>query len=214
MSRRPIDNSHPAQALPAYRELERLSDDEVMAGLQAGAHDALAVLFDRYHTLVFSIAHRIVRDTGEAEDVTQIVFLDLFRAAAQFDASKGTTKVWLLQYAYHRALSRKRHLNVRNFYDLEPDDRVTDVPPTSERAPFGLSSVELRNLLEKGLASLTPAQRNVIERASFDGLSMKEIAEQTGETLVNVRHHYYRGLRRLRTFVESRSIVDRVAADA
>ena len=185
-----------------YRDLVDLTDDEVMASLKAGAHDALAILFDHYHRLVFSIALRIVRDAGEAEDVTQIVFLDVFRAAAQFDASKGTTRVWLLQYAYHRALGRKRHLNVRNFYDLEPDAQTAGLPLTSERTPFGLSPVELRDLLEKGLASLAPAQRNVIQLASFEGLSMREIAEQTGESLVNVRHHYYRGLRKLRGFVE------------
>src|SRR5215510_4233231 len=110
-----------ASRKPGYRELERLSDNEVMASLQAGSHDALAVLFDRYHRLVWSIALRIVRDEGEAEDVTQIVFLDIFRAAAQFDPGRGTTRTWLLQYAYHRALSRKRYLGVRNFYDLPAD---------------------------------------------------------------------------------------------
>jgi RNA polymerase sigma-70 factor (ECF subfamily) len=77
-----------------------------------------------------------------------------------------------------------------------------------------LTLVELRELLEKGLASLTPSQRTVIEYASFDGLSMKEIAEKTGESLVNVRHHYYRGLRKLRAFVERQSEVDKAVGDA
>jgi RNA polymerase sigma-70 factor (ECF subfamily) len=203
-----------ASRKPGYRELEPLSDGEVMASLQAGSHDALAVLFDRYHRLVFTIALRIVRDEGEAEDLTQVVFLDIFRAAAQFDPAKGTTKVWLLQYAYHRALSRKRHLNVRNFYDLEGDERLSDVPLAGERPALGLTPVELRDLLDKGLASLTPSQRAVIEDASFGGLSMKEIAEKTGESLVNVRHHYYRGLRKLRAFVERQAEVDKAVGDA
>jgi RNA polymerase sigma-70 factor (ECF subfamily) len=122
--------------------------------------------------------------------------------------------VWLLQYAYHRALSRKRHLNVRNFYDLEGDEQLSDAPLTGERPVFGLTQVELRDLLDKGLASLTPAQRAVIEDASFGGLSMKEIAEKTGESLVNVRHHYYRGLRKLRVFVERQAEVDETVGDA
>jgi RNA polymerase sigma-70 factor (ECF subfamily) len=189
-------------ALPGYHELSRLSDDEVMVHLQGGAADALAVIFDRYHRLVYSIALRIVRDEGEAEDVAQIVFLDIFRAAAQFDPAKGTTKVWLLQYAYHRALSRKRYLSVRNFYDLEEEERATGLPADS--APR-LTPLELRDLLDKGLASLAAAQRSVIERASFEGLSMKEIAEATGESLVAVRHHYYRGLRKLRAWIEGQS---------
>jgi len=196
----------PSKAL-AYTELVALGDDKVMASLQTGSHDALAVLFERYYRLVRSIALRIVRDRGEAEDVAQIVFLDFFRGAARFDRSKGTTKVWLLQYAYHRAFSRKRHLTVRNFYALHGNEGAANVALTVDRPLLGLTPFELRDLLDKGLASLGYSQRRVIERVSFEGLSMREIAEKTGETLVNVRHHYYRGLRKLRAFVEGLSEV-------
>jgi RNA polymerase sigma-70 factor (ECF subfamily) len=204
---------------PGYREVERLADDEVLAALQTGCHDALAVLFDRYHRLVLSIALRIVRDAGEAEDVTQIVFLDIFKAAAQFDPTKGTTKAWVLQYAYHRAISRRRHLTVRNFYsrtsdESTPIDPATHTPVSTPRDVSGLAPLELRDLLEKALASLSDVQRSVIERASFDGLTMREIADETGESLVNVRHHYYRGLRKLRAFVERQSVDAKVAGNA
>jgi len=96
--------------------MKELHDNEVMAHLQAGHGDALAVIFDRYHRLVLSIALKIVRDRGEAEDVMQNVFLEIFRAAAQFDPAKGTTKTWLLQYAYHRSLNRRQQLAARHFY--------------------------------------------------------------------------------------------------
>ena len=197
-----------------YRELERLGDNEVMVRLRAGSDDALAVLFDRYHRLVFTIARRIVRDEGEAEDVCQIVFLDIFRAAAQFDPARGTTKAWLLQYAYHRAISRKRHLSVRRFYAPTEDEAAVEAAFSSERPLLGLNRVEARDLLAKGLASLPAAQRTVIEQASFEGLSMKEIAARSGETLSNVRHHYYRGLRQLRTVIERLSFLDQAAGDA
>lgn len=198
---------------PQYADLERLGDDEVMAHLQAGVADALAVLFDRYHRLVYSIALRIVRDAGEAEDVMQVVFLDVFKAAAQFDAARGSTRVWLLQYAYHRAISRKRYLGVRNFYDEATGNEGDGNGHTDRISGPVDAGVELRDLLEKGLASLAERQRLVIEWASFDGLSMREIADRTGETLVNVRHHYYRGLRKLREFVEQHSHVDTSLGD-
>ncbi len=172
-----------------------------MAHLQAGCNDALAVLFDRYHRLVLSIARKIVRDPGEAEDVMQSVFLDIFRSVAQFDASKGTTKVWILQYAYHRAINRRQHLNARNFYSQ------TNLEPVENRLPETASSLgrftqgELKHLLRQGLATLTAAQRRVIELASSSGLSMKDIADKTGDSLLNVRHHYYRGLQKLRSFI-------------
>lgn len=197
---------------PDDTALERLGDDEVMARLQAGAPEALAVIFDRYHRLVYSIALRIVRDTGEAEDVMQVVFLDVFKAAAQFDPGKGSTKVWLLQYAYHRAISRKRYLGMRNFY-AEVDGREEQVRLSRAGDDTG-ADVERRDLLEKALAGLAERQRQVIEWASFDGLSMREIADKTGESLVNVRHHYYRGLRKLRDFVERQAQPSRFVRDA
>ncbi len=70
---------------PSLPELKLLSDGELMAHLQTGCNDALAaILFDRYHRLVLSIALKIVRDSGEAEDVMQSVFLEIFRSVAQF----------------------------------------------------------------------------------------------------------------------------------
>jgi RNA polymerase sigma-70 factor (ECF subfamily) len=178
-----------------------MNDDELMARLKSGCNDALAVLFDRYCRLVLSIALKIVRDAGEAEDVMQTVFLEIFRSAAQFDPAKGTTKVWILQYAYHRAINRKQHLNARKFYvqtDLEEvETRVPETAPTIGR----FTQPELKHLLQQGLKTLNGPQKHVVKLASYDGLSMKEIADKTGDTLSNVRHHYYRGLQKLRSFV-------------
>lgn len=188
---------------PSLAELERLTDDELMSSLQAGCHDALAVLFDRYHRLVFSIALRIVRDRGEAEDVMQNVFFEIFRSVAQFDRAKGTTKVWILQYAYHRAINRKQYLNSRDFYNPQNEEDLADGLPAEKWDSGKLSSGELKQLLEQGLATLSKVQRRVINLASFEGLSMKEIAEKTGESVVNVRHHYYRGLQKLRLIWET-----------
>jgi RNA polymerase sigma-70 factor, ECF subfamily len=186
---------------PNLAELKLLTDDQLMVQLQDGVNDALAVLFERYHRLVFSIALKIVRDRGEAEDVTQNVFLEIYNSVARFDPGRGTLKVWLLQYAYHRAFNWKRHLDTRNFYKQEV---IEDLDPafcggfitTGKYAPG-----ELQRLLQQGLASLGTDQKRVIELANFEGFSMKEIANKTGDSLSNVRHHYYRGLQKLRSFI-------------
>jgi RNA polymerase sigma-70 factor, ECF subfamily len=181
--------------------MKELNDNELMAHLQRGQGDALAVLFDRYHRLVLSIALKIVRDRGEAEDVMQNVFLEIFRAAAQFDPGKGTTKTWLLQYAYHRSLNRRQQLAAKHFYrEMDIEDLET---LASERGSLFVrfSHPELKHLLRQGLASLNSRQRQVLELASYDGLSMSEIAHKTGESVSNVRHYYYRGLKRLRSFI-------------
>jgi RNA polymerase sigma-70 factor, ECF subfamily len=51
------------------------------------------------------------------------------------------------------------------------------------------------------MAALPEQQRSVIEMASYEGLTMREIAERTGDSFANVRHHYYRGLEKLRTLI-------------
>src|SRR5260221_288082 len=107
--------------------LRALSDEELMRHASVGHHDAITVLFDRYHLLVFDVAVRIVRDPAEAEDVVQNVFLDVFRAMANFDSRKGILKVWILQYAYHRALHRKRHLVSNHFYSWENLEAAVEV---------------------------------------------------------------------------------------
>ena len=178
-----------------------LSDEELMTQVQAGHGDALAGLFDRYHRLVLSIALKILRDPGEAEDVMQNVFLEIFRSVAQFDPAKGTTKTWLLQYAYHRSINRRHHLNARHFYDQSNIDDAESL--VSNRSPLlgRLSYDDVKHLLRQGMARLSGQQRRVLELASYQGLSMSEIAQKTGESVSNVRHYYYRGLKKLRSFI-------------
>jgi len=175
-----------------------------MSCLQQGQSDALAVLFDRYQKLVLSIALRIVRDPGEAEDVTQIVFLDVYRAVAQFDPGKGNTKVWLMQYAYHRAINRRQHLQGQEFYKNAGLEEL-ETRPLPAHPTLGLSSTEASELVRQSMDALSETQRAVIEMACYEGLSMREIAERTGVSFANVRHHYYRGLQKLRSFISGRS---------
>jgi RNA polymerase sigma-70 factor, ECF subfamily len=183
-------------------ELRRLPDEQLMACLKEGEGDALAVLFDRYQKLVLSIALKIVRDPGEAEDVTQTVFLDVYRAVAQFDPSKGNTKVWLMQYAYHRAINRRQHLQIRGFNKIaELEEEALETLPGETHPTLGLSSAETKELVRQSMANLSDSQKSVIEMACYEGLSMREIADRTGDSFVNVRHQYYRGLQKLRSLI-------------
>ena len=75
----------PRPSVPQSEDYSKLSDEELMQHVAAGGQGALTVLFDRYHRLVFDVALRIVRDPGEAEEVVQTVFLDIYRAVANFD---------------------------------------------------------------------------------------------------------------------------------
>jgi RNA polymerase sigma-70 factor (ECF subfamily) len=191
----------------AVGQLERLSDEELFARMRCGSHDALAILFRRYHLMVFRIAKGILRDGGEAEDLTQVVFLELFQAVDKFDPSRGTSKSWIIRYAYHRSLNRKQYLKARAFYGQEQIGNGKGLQPAAEPvATRGLKEVEVKRLVQQSLAMLNEPQRETLKSAFFEGLSMAEIAEQQKETLVNVRHHYYRGLRKMRSFLHGEQV--------
>jgi RNA polymerase sigma-70 factor (ECF subfamily) len=187
-----------------WSELQGVEDPELIRQLLSGNHDALAVVVDRYQRLVFSVAMRIVKDEGEAEDVVQIVFTDIFKRAEQFDPARGTLKVWLLQYAYSRSINRRHYLEQRQFYSqLDVDDLNPLGFSVGRNRSEGLSTAEVGRLLEQAIGSLNPKQQTALALVYFEGLTLEEAAQRTGETLAAIRHHYYRGLMKLREFISS-----------
>jgi RNA polymerase sigma-70 factor (ECF subfamily) len=196
----PVSGDHAARIL--YSDMLALSDDRVVQELQTGNTDAFAVIFKRYHRLVHVTALHILRDASEAEDLTQSVFLEIYRKAGQFDARRGTLKVWLLQYAYSRSINRRNYLMVRHAYN-EAEVGAIDEEGTLW-SPSRLQFQETSRLATEALEVLPDAQKQTIEMFFFEGLNFKEIAQRRNEKFSNVRHHYYRGLERLRSYLENR----------
>jgi RNA polymerase sigma factor (sigma-70 family) len=108
------------------------SDAELVADLHRASDDALDLLLRRYARLVHRVAANILRDPTEAEDITQEVFFEISRKAHLYDPERGTVKVWLLQYAYHRTLRRKADLQRRAAYRGEPIE-LLEVRPDRAR---------------------------------------------------------------------------------
>ena len=185
-----------------WSDLLQSSDAVLVAELQSGNDDAFAAIVDRYRKLVFSVALRIVKNESEAEDVVQSVFLEIYKKVGQFDAGRGTLKVWLLQYAYSRSINRRNYLEQRHFYTQRAVDEVDQLEFASGKMPHqGLSSSETGLLVRRALQSLNENQQMAIELVYFHGLTLEEAAEKSGETLSATRHHYYRGLLKMREFL-------------
>ena len=193
-----LDQGDVSEKLLTYPALVRLCDEPVMERLAQGNHDALAVIFDRYHKLVVRVALQILRDPAEAEDVMQSVFIAILESASKFSAEKGTVRVWVLQHAYHQALNRRRYLSLRGAYDASAADPEFHKMFEWSRS---LSAPECRHLVQQALSQLSGKQRETVELVFFDGLTMQEIAERTGQSYANTRHHYYRGLEKLRVIL-------------
>jgi RNA polymerase sigma-70 factor, ECF subfamily len=180
--------------------LKARSDAELMAEMHAMNGDACGALFCRYARLVYRVAHDILRDAAEAEDVTQEVFLEIYRKAHLYDPARGSVRVWFLQYAYHRTLGRKTALRRRAAYRGETLDQAER--PT-EAHPAQLTRDECRWVLRAGLATLPERQRATLELACFEDMSLRDVADRLGVTVGCARHYYYRGLSRLRAWART-----------
>jgi len=176
------------------------SDESLLNQICTGDHEALAALFERYARLTRSVAVRILRDTAEAEDLVQDLFLYIQRKCGIFDSSKSTARSWIVQMAYHRALDRRRYLKSREFY-AQPyfvaDGAQVVGKPTTEN-DYSAEVVFGRNGLDKVVNALSADQRETLRLHFFEGYTLLEVSEKLGQPLGNVRHHYYRALDKLR----------------
>ena len=181
---------------------DNVADEELIARIAGGEQEALAALFRRFAATVHRVADRVLRDASEADDLLQDVFLLIYRKAALFDRSKSPAHFWILQMTYHCAISRRRYLNSRHFYTRLDLDAAADqlaVPYASANAYENSIEALLGNgTLEKVFQSLSDNQRQTLRLFFQEGYTLDEIAAELGQSRDNVRHHYFRGLEKLR----------------
>ena len=178
------------------------SDEALMALICDGDKDALAGLFRRYARIVRGLAYRVLRDTGEADDLLQDLFLLIHRKCSTFDASRGPARFWILQMTYHRAIARRRYLNSRHFYtrvDLEDVGRELVAPRTGCLGVVDSGDGLLeREGLQRVFEGLSENQRQTLQLFFVEGHTLGEIATKLSQTRGNVKNHYFRGLEKLR----------------
>jgi RNA polymerase sigma-70 factor, ECF subfamily len=179
-------------------EVRSPSDEEVMSSLQAKDSKALELLFDRYSGLVFGIAVRILNDHSEAEEVVQEAFFYIYQKALIFDPLKGSAKGWVVQVAFSRARDRKAHLSRRGFYSGTDIDSLDDTLLGQNDVEREIGARLDFSQLQCAFEDLTHMQRQTLEMFYFEGMELREISERLHEPFGNVRHHFYRGLERLR----------------
>jgi RNA polymerase sigma-70 factor, ECF subfamily len=187
------------------------TDEELMLRVRTQDCRALELLFKRYSRLVFGITLRILRNHSECEDVVQDVFFYIYQKSVLFDPTKGSAKGWIVQVAFSRALDRRASLSRRAYYSGTNLEVIGDTllgPVDVEREVEARLN---RGYLERAFEDLPVAQRRTIEMFYFEGLELREISERLKESLGNVRHHFYRGLERLRrnSFVQSMRVAQR-----
>jgi RNA polymerase sigma-70 factor (ECF subfamily) len=151
----------------------------------------MAHLYDRYSSVVYGVALRVVGDTGAAEEVLQDVFMQLWRNPQAFDSTRGSLGPWLAVIARNRAIDvlRKRRPDI----DLEAVVISVDVD-----LPMALEQSRAIEKIRGAFQAMPAPQRMALEMAFFEGLTHTEIADKTGEPLGTVKTRIRTGLLALR----------------
>ena len=190
---------HDGQTISAgHAHPETIDDAALIRSLKAGCDDCFELLFARYWRLVLAIAWKILRDQAAAEDVVQNVFLTIYLKSDLYDASRGSIKTWIAQFAHFKALTERRHLQS---LEVECLDELTYFQCGREGASAHGDVLQRAALVEQCLSALNARQRRTVELIHFEGYTLLETAAILKETLANTRNLYYRGMKALRSYL-------------
>jgi len=172
-------------------------DSALIAKMIAGDESALSALYDRYSPLLFGMLMRVLNDRQAAEEVLQDLFLQLWRNAGQFDASRGSLPAWLMVIGRNRAISRLRGRRDREVLEEEEGDFAgTFVSP--QNIEDEAARAEMARTVSAALEKLPTEQRQAVELAYFEGMTQTEIAAKTGAPLGTVKTRVRTAMQALR----------------
>ena len=176
---------------------------QLVAQRNLAAYD---LLYRRHAQVMYNLIVRIVRDTATAEDLLQDVFWQVWENANQYRGS-GAALAWMMRVARNRALDQLRRQRVR-------PPTVSDNAEEVEMVPAAISTEETvemqmrRAQVQRALESIPEDQRLCLELAYFEGLSQREIAEQTNLALGTIKSRIRIGLEKLERVLRGSGIRD------
>lgn len=176
---------------------------QLIKKVAAQDREAFSQLYDRFASLVYTLALRMLKVRHDAEDLLQEVFVQVWRQAENYNEERGTPEAWIINMAHSRAIDKLRSIRRR-----EKNIVFTANPADAESAGSVESSAaqsEVRLTMNSALSALPESQRKVLELAYFDGLTQTEIAERLAEPLGTVKTRMRAGIQRLREIIGSRA---------
>lgn len=185
---------HPSSSLS--QRSPSAQEDRLLDGLRRRDPNAIADLFDRYGRMVYSVALRVLKDPGHAEDIMQDVFFNLWENPESFISSRGSFAAWLLVVARNRSIDALRR--------RKPSDPVDEIVLP---AKDNLAAEAERNIIiakvRGAMNTLPPDQQRSLQLAFFEGLSHSEIAARTGDPLGTVKTRIRTALSSVRKAIQA-----------
>ena len=175
---------------------DKQTDAELFQLMSVGQPSALGILYNRYGSLVYRLALRILNNPQEAEDLTQEIFLTLWNRGA-YNPNRGSMSSFLTTMTRSRAIDklRSRSTNLK-FLQRWSQMMATEIPPLT---PFESASLSDRShCVRDALTQLPEQQRQVLEMAYYEGLSQSEIAAKLSIPLGTIKTWSRQGLLNLR----------------
>ena len=190
----------------------RTEDATLVAELKAGSEEAFALLIAQYHQPLFSLIARSLNDPADAADITQDVFLKVFRSIRSFHGD-SSLRTWLYRIALHEASNQRRwwgrHRRQETTIDApafaDDDDSVSIASLLADpgRTPYEHAvQAELRARVEDALHELPEAYRTVVVLREIEGFAYEEIAEILQLNVGTVKSRLTRGRNALRTLLQ------------
>ena len=188
--RTPADDARMAAAREAL--------NAILSAVAKQDRTAFEALYRKTSAHIFSVILRVVSDRAEAEDLLQDVYINVWRRAAAFDATRGSAMTWLIALARNRAIDRLREHRESTLDDADALAIHSDDPTPSRLA----EASEARLRLERCLQLLQPQHRNAVREAFFSGLAYSELAQRLDVPLGTLKSWIRRSLMQLKGCLE------------
>ena len=172
--------------------------DALVARVARGDEAAFEALYDALSAPVYGLARRVVRDPARAEDVTQEVFLEVWRKAARFDSDLGRGKTWVRTIAHRRAVDAVR----RSESQKRQDERTAPEQVSHDEPADSVIAAEEQGAVRECLETLTDLQLESVRLAYFNGYTYNEVATLLEKPLPTIKTRMRDGLIRLRDCLE------------
>ncbi|MPY99390.1 MAG: sigma-70 family RNA polymerase sigma factor [Actinophytocola sp.] len=181
---------------PDLRAVAQSGHHDLMSRVARGDEQAFAELYDLLAERVYGLVLRVMRDPAQSEEVTQEVFVDLWRTASRFQAERGSVTSWAMTIAHRRAVDRVRSAQ-------STVDRETRMAAGQQDTPFDSVADEVTNRFEQRqvrqcLDTLTELQRESVGLAYYQGYTYGEVATLLDTPLGTIKTRLRDGLIRLR----------------
>ena len=183
------------------------SDHTLIQQIGAGDQKAFGILYERYTTLVFSLAVKIADSHETAEDITLDVFTQIWKNAKKYHPEKGSVNGWIASLARYRSIDTLRRRKVRSDINRPQwSDVQLEKLPSNDNTGEELELAETRKKVSNAIAKLPEDQQEVLEMAYFKGYTHRQIAEALNEPLGTIKTRIRLGLQKLREIFKDKNI--------